>query len=181
MCKLAYSKGFINFVLCCRLFSVSNQVAFLCGAFHLTVLDLAEKSLAVIEMFPIASLFHRWLEGAVVSSGDPVKGLRDGGGGEGEESHDLCAPAGGSLQHSTGLPAPAEARHSLQSGSRWLHWHNKQLFRSPPEHGASFHLNLIWKIFAFCRYFLFSWMNHKSAAHSLLYAIAAWAVKDFVI
>lgn len=62
-----------------------------------------------------------------MSSGDPVKGLRDGGGGEGEESHDLCAPAGGSLQHSTGLPAPAEARHSLQSGSRWLHWHNKHL------------------------------------------------------
>lgn len=44
-----------------------------------------------------------------------------GGGGEGEESYDLCAPAGGSLQHPTGLPPPAEERRGLQSGSRWLH------------------------------------------------------------
>ena len=62
-----------------------------------------------------------------MSSGDQVKGLCDGGGGEGQESHDLRAPAGGGLQHSTGLPPPAEARRGLQSGSR------SQLFTSGHE------------------------------------------------
>lgn len=40
---------------------------------------------------------HRGLEEAAASSGDQVEGVCDGGGGEGEKSHDICAPAGGSL------------------------------------------------------------------------------------
>lgn len=50
--------------------------------------------------------------------GDHVEGVCDGGGGKGQESHDICAPAGGSLQHSTGAPAPTEERRSLQSGCK---------------------------------------------------------------
>lgn len=50
----------------------------------------------VLTSFHFVSL-HRGLEGAAASSGDQVEGLCDGGGGEGEKSHDLCPPAGGSL------------------------------------------------------------------------------------
>lgn len=70
---------------------------------------------------------HRRLEGATASSGDQVEGVCDGGGGEGKESHDLCGPAGGSLQHSAGFLPSTEARRGLQSGSRWPHWDDKQL------------------------------------------------------
>lgn len=70
---------------------------------------------------------HRRLEGATASSGDQVEGVCDGGGGEGKESHDLCAPAGGSLQHSAGFLRSTEAWCGLQSGSRWPHWDDKLL------------------------------------------------------
>lgn len=68
----------------------------------------------------------RWLEGAAVPSGVQIKGVCVGGCGEGKESHDLCAPAGGSLQHTSRFSSPAEERRSLQSGSRW-----------PPETGSN--------------------------------------------
>lgn len=66
-------------------------------------------------------VLHRRLDGAAASSGDHVEKVRDGGGGEGKEGHDLCAAARGSLQHSAGFPPPTEARRGLQSGSRWPH------------------------------------------------------------
>lgn len=68
----------------------------------------------------------RWLEGAVVSSGDQVEGVCKRGGGEGKESYDLRAPAGGSVQLTARLRPPAEKRYSLQSGGRWRYWNNKQ-------------------------------------------------------
>lgn len=80
---------------------------------------------------PLVVFLRRRLEGAAASSGDQVKGVCDGGGGEGQESHDLCAPAGGSLQYSTGFLPPTAARCGLQSGSRWPHWDIKQPFRRP--------------------------------------------------
>ena len=74
---------------------------------------------------PTPIFLCRRLERAAASASDQVKGVCDGGGGEGQESHDLCAPAGGSLQHTTGLLPPAKARRGLQSGSRWPHWVSK--------------------------------------------------------
>lgn len=67
---------------------------------------------------PSTSSLHRWLEGAAASSGDQVEGLCDGGGGEGEKSHDLRSPAGGSLQPAAGFPPAAEARRGLQPGGK---------------------------------------------------------------
>lgn len=64
---------------------------------------------------------HRRLEGASAPSGDQVEGVRDGGGREGQESHDLHPPAGGGVQHSAGFPPPTEARRGLQSGSERPH------------------------------------------------------------
>lgn len=67
---------------------------------------------------PSTSSLHRRLEGPAASSGDQVEGLCDGGGGEGEKSHDLCSPAGGSLQPAAGFPPAAEARRGLQPGGK---------------------------------------------------------------
>ena len=138
---------------------------------------------------PIPIFLCRRLEGAAASTGDQVKGVCDGGGGEGEESHDLCAPAGGSLQHTTGLLPPAKARRGLQSGSRWPHWVHK--------HSLEIHLSYCtgrgWSCSPFsclksakmleCKCTLYSQTIHKylivSTNHFL--TSASWAVKYCVI
>lgn len=47
-----------------------------------------------------------------------VKGVRDTGGGQGQESRHLCASAGGRLQPPAGFPTPAEEGRRLQSGCK---------------------------------------------------------------
>lgn len=76
-------------------------------------------------------LFHRRrLEGAAASSGGQFEGVCDGGGGEGKESYDLCAPARGSLQHSTGILYSAEERCGFQPSGMWSQSDEKNLFTS---------------------------------------------------
>lgn len=83
------------------------------GYYYLTTLPLFSS--------PSQTPPYRRLEGASAPSGDQVEGVRDGGGGEGQESHDLHPPAGGGVQHSAGFPPPTEARRGLQSGSERPH------------------------------------------------------------
>lgn len=82
---------------------------------------LTSLLLFLIPLFPIQPPPHRRLAGAVAPSGDQVEGVRDGGGGEGQESHDLHPPAGGGVQHPAGFSPPTEAGRGLQSGGERPH------------------------------------------------------------
>lgn len=68
-------------------------------------------------------------------AGHQVKGVCDGGGGQGQESHDLCASAGSSLQRSTGFPTPAAQGRGLQSGCR-SHTENLSFKKQSEEPGS---------------------------------------------
>lgn len=80
-------------------------------------------------LFPNPTPPHRRLAGAAAPSGDQVKGVRDGGGGKGQKSHDIRPPAGGGVQHSAGFPPPTEARRGLQSGGERPHLHPSPFLR----------------------------------------------------
>lgn len=90
--RLTVELGLIILLLIIRFLSTCRSLT------HTHTLALRSRlSLhVVLTSFHLVSLY-RELEGAAVSSGDQVEGMCDGGGGEGEKSHDLCSPAGGGL------------------------------------------------------------------------------------